>query len=51
MKLSSLKFKYSLMFQKGTYKTLKSNKKSALNKCNFVAVNHREIPCDYFTAM
>ena len=54
MELNSLKLKKLLMFQKGTYKTPKTNKKSALKKflvsCEvfviFTSVKHRKIPCE-----
>ena len=54
MELSSPKLKKLLIFQKGTYKGQKTNKKfvpkNFLVSCNvfiiFIGLKHREIPCE-----
>ena len=54
IKLSGSKLKKLLLFQKGTYKAPKTNKKSAPKKflvfhdvfAIFTAVKHKEIPCE-----
>ena len=59
MELSSRNLKKLLIFQEGTYRTWKSNKKPAPKKFlvswdNFVVfpeVKYRETPRDYFNAM
>ena len=56
MELSSPKLKKFLIFQEGTYRTYKSNTKSAPNKflplfAIFTAVKRKETPCDYLNAM